>query len=184
MQFNIRYLLVSILGLAAVILVSGYYFFLQSKISMEDSKAPKKVALVLPETRLEKIGPCFVGSGQHYMRAEDIDSDRPNIGPTFLKLVPSGEVVGIEYHIDAEEAEKQLSDIFRTTPPNFALPIMQGITKFPLYGATYDHMTLSYEPAGHPGYAKRHFDIHIFTKDPIELEGFGCPTETSTAPTN
>ncbi len=168
MQFNIRYFLVVIIGLAVGILVSGYYFSLQSKIS--------KVALVLPDVRLEKIGPCFVGSGQHYMRAEDIDSDRPNIGPSFLKLVPSGEVVGIEYHIDAEEAEKQLSDIFKTTPPNFALPIMQGITKFPLYGATYDHMTLSYEPAGHPGYAKRHFDIHIFTKDPIELAGFGCPT--------
>ncbi len=181
MQFNIRYFLVVIIGLAVGILVSVYYFSLQS---VEDSKASKKVAIVLPETRLEKIGPCFVGSGQHYMRAEDIDSDGPSIGPTFLKLVPSGEVVGIEYHIDAEEAEKQLSDIFKTTPPNFALPIMQGITKFPLYGATYDHMTLSYEPMGHPGYAKAHFDVHLFTKDPIELEKFGCPPETSAAPTH
>ncbi len=174
----------AILGLTAGILVSGYYFSLQSKISVEYSKAPTKVAIVLPETRLEKIGGCFNGMGQHSMRAEDIDPDAESLGPTYLRLVPSGEIIGIEYHIDEEAAKKQIGDIFKTTPPNLTLPKSQGLIKFPLYGATYDHMTLTYKPKGHPGYVKSHFDIHVYTKDAIELAGFMCPTETSTAPTH
>ena len=150
-----------ILIMLAFIIGLGVGWVLAAKQMPTDSIAN---ALKRPDgPRGRDLSACIPGHGVHWANPESLGPDKP-VSVTWNHLPKTGEVVGVERHFRIEDLQNyNIKELYPTG--NYRQP-----ASLPLYGASYDHMTISWTPS-HPGMEFPHLDVHAFTKSHEVLSG-------------
>lgn len=124
----------------------------------------KPIANVLQkpdDPRGRDLSGCIPGHGVHWATPEYLGFNKP-ISLTWNRLPKTDEDVGVEYHFRMEDLQNyNTKELYPTG--NYRQPVA-----LPLYGASYDHMKISWTPS-HPGLETPHLDVHVFTKSPAVM---------------
>lgn len=166
-----------------ILLVIGLLFFYQAYTSAIVKGSQNTVRITTSKepalpTGAVKISECVPHMGEHWVDPKDLPA-----GP--LYSVYQGKIMGIEYMFEAdqipgeEQAHMTLPEFQKFMKNNkltFADFVKQNRMSFDLFNYPYHSVTIEWS-APHAGYAKPHYDIHMYLADNNTL-GTICPSAT------